>query len=366
MFCLMSASISLYIAFVIKLRGTSLIGAYVAILVTAGYITWKTSDTVRKSIEAGKNCIFMNNLKDFLECESGPSAKDGGKVTQGADLIERVERVRVPVGERLGDIEFDHVNFSYEGASSSVINDLSLSIKRGERIALVGENGAGKTTLIKLLMGLYSVSSGSIRVNGRDIGLYENESYRARYGTVFQDLQIFSLPLGENVLLRTPETEEDRLLVIDSLKKAQFGDKLAELPLGIDTPVTKEFDERGFVCSGGQAQKIAIARVFAKRPDIVILDEPSSALDPIAEYNMYDNMMKASEGRTVFFISHRLSSARIADRVFYLENGHVEEFGTHDELIDRGGKYAAMFELQAQNYREESWQTVEGNALYGK
>jgi ATP-binding cassette subfamily B protein len=106
--------------------------------------------------------------------------------------------------------------------------------------------------------------------------------------------------------------------------------------------------------------------VFAKRPDIVILDEPSSALDPIAEYNMYDNMMKASEGRTVFFISHRLSSARIADRVFYLENGHVEEFGTHDELIDRGGKYAAMFELQAQNYREESWQTVEGNALYGK
>jgi ABC-type bacteriocin/lantibiotic exporters, contain an N-terminal double-glycine peptidase domain len=360
MFCLMSASISLYVAYVLKIRGAASVGAYTAILMTSGFITWKAGDAVQKSIEAGKHCIFMNNLRDFLECEEEQSPVDDAPREIGPG------KAPVPSGEKLGDIVFDRVRFAYQGAASPVIDELSLSIRRGEKIALVGENGAGKTTLVKLLMGLYPLSSGTISVNGRDIREYESESYRARFGAVFQDLQVFSLPLGENVLLRSPETEQDRELAARSLELAQFGDTLARLPLGIDTPVTKEFDERGFVCSGGQAQKIAIARVFAKSPDIVILDEPSSALDPIAEFYMYENMMKASEGRTVFFISHRLSSARLADRVFYLESGRVAEFGTHDELIARNGRYASMFALQAASYREESYETIEGNALYGK
>ena len=141
------------------------------------------------------------------------------------------------------------------------------------------------------------------------------------------------------------------MVVVDALQKAQFGDVLEKLPDGIDSMVTKEFDDNGFICSGGQAQKIAIARVFAKEPDIVILDEPSSALDPIAEFNMYNNMLEASEGRTVFFISHRLSSARIADRIYFLEHGRIIESGTHDELMELNGKYAGMFRLQARNYR---------------
>lgn len=134
---------------------------------------------------------------------------------------------------------------------------------------------------------------------------------------------------------------------------------LKKLPQGIDTVLTKEFDENGFVCSGGQAQKIAIARVFAKNPDVVVLDEPSSALDPIAEYNMYCNMMEAAKGKTVFFISHRMSSARMADRILFLENGHIVEEGTHEELMGKNGRYAEMFRLQAKNYQE-----LNGGGLY--
>jgi ATP-binding cassette subfamily B protein len=373
MFSLMSASISLYVAWVLKLRGGASFGAYTAILVTAGYITWKAGDAVQKAIEAGKHCIFMNNLRDFLAPDATATTGATNEVNATAEAAgteptrsSAERKLIVPSNERLGDIDFDNVRFTYEGASSPVIDGLTLSIRRGEKVALVGENGAGKTTLVKLLMGLYDVTEGAIRVNGRDLRDYEGAGYRARFGTVFQDLQVFGLTLGENVLLRACETEADRTLATEALTQAQFGDTLARLPAGLDTPITKEFDDAGYVCSGGQAQKIAIARVFAKKPDIVILDEPSSALDPIAEYAMYENMLKASEGRTVFFISHRLSSARLADRVFYLENGRLAESGSHDELMASGGKYARMFLLQAEHYREKTWQTVEGDAFYGK
>jgi ATP-binding cassette subfamily B protein len=153
--------------------------------------------------------------------------------------------------------------------------------------------------------------------------------------------------------MRKPGNEEERKLVEDSLRKAQFGEKLDSLENGIDTMVTKEFDENGMGLSGGEAQKIAIARVFARKPDIVILDEPSSALDPIAEYRMYQNMLNASEGETVIFISHRLSATRDADRIYLFENGTIIEQGSHDELLARGGTYAEMWKLQAQNYLAE-------------
>ena len=359
-FALCSAAVSTYIAYVVKVRGVTAaeMGTYISVLATSGFITWKVYEGITQLIEAGKNCINMNNLKDFLNADECRPVSEGINETGATNVV--------PVGkdEMLGDIDMEHVTFTYDGATEPTIKDLTMNVKKGERIALVGENGAGKTTLIKLLMGLYPVTDGSINVNGKNINSYEMQSYRSRFGTVFQDLQVFSLPLAQNVLLREPAGEEDLALAKDALEKAQFGDKLVTLPLGVNTPVTKEFDDNGFICSGGQAQKIAIARVFAKKPDVVILDEPSSALDPIAEFNMYNNMMQASEGRTVFFISHRLSSARIADRIFYLENGTVLESGTHDELMKKNGRYAYMFNLQAKNYREKNFETVEGKALY--
>jgi ATP-binding cassette, subfamily B, bacterial len=351
-FALCSAAVSAYIAYVVKVRHVTpaQMGTYISVLATSGFITWKVYEGITQMIEAGKNCINMNNLRDFFETDECKSSTEGS--------------VPVADDETLGDFDIENVSFAYDGASEPIIRNLTMKIHKGEKIALVGENGAGKTTLIKLLMGLYPVTDGVISVNGKNINSYEKQSYRSRFGTVFQDLQVFSLTLAENVLLREPRNEEDILLAKDSLEKAQFGDKLTSLPLGVKTPVTKEFDDEGFICSGGQAQKIAIARVFAKKPDIVILDEPSSALDPIAEFNMYNNMMQASEGRTVFFISHRLSSARIADRIFYLENGTVLESGTHDELMEKNGRYAYMFNLQARNYREKNFETVEGKVLY--
>lgn len=326
----------LYITYRLKIGGSTAVAAYIAMIAAVGYVVNSINTAIEYFSQSGKLCMYMNHIREFMECE-----------------IEEVTEDTIMPGSSMGDIFFDKVSYHYSGSDQMIIQNLTIRIRQGEHIALVGENGAGKTTLMKLLMGLYPVSEGKILVGGKDIRRYNMDAYRDHFGTVFQDFQIFSLPLGENVLMKTPETEEERKLVIDSLEKAQFGDVLEKLPQGIDTYLTKEFDENGFVCSGGQAQKVAIARVFAKNPDVVILDEPSSALDPIAEYNMYCNMMEASQGKTVFFISHRMSSARMADRILFLENGRIVEEGTHQELLEKNGRYAAMFHLQAQNYQEE-------------
>lgn len=332
----------LYITYRLKLGGRTSVAAYVAMVSAVGYIVTCISDALGHFSQAGKLCMYMKCIRDFMDCPVEGMVKDA----------------IMPEGN-MGDISFEHVSYHYDGSDQMIIKDLNLKIRQGEHIALVGENGAGKTTLMKLLMGLYPVSSGSILAGGQNINRYDPEAYRDQFGTVFQDFQIFSLPLCENVLMKSPETEEERQIVVEALKKAQFGEVLQKMPKGIDTFLTKEFDENGFVCSGGQAQKIAIARVFAKDPQVVILDEPSSTLDPIAEYSMYCNMMEAAKGKTVFFISHRMSSARMADRILYLEHGRIVEQGSHEELLEKNGRYAEMFHLQAQNYQE-----VNGGGLY--
>ena len=325
----------LYITYRLKLGGRSSVAAYAAMVSAVGYIVTCISDALGHFSQAGKLCMYMKSIRDFMKCPTE----------------EKAEKTVMPA-ENIGEISFEHVYYHYPASEQMIIKDLNLKVQQGEHIALVGENGAGKTTLMKLLMGLYPVSKGCISAGNRDINQYEPEAYRDCFGTVFQDFQIFSLPLSENVLMKSPETEEERRIIVEALEKAQFGEVLKKMPQGIDTYLTREFDENGFVCSGGQEQKVAIARVFAKNPQVVILDEPSSALDPIAEYNMYRNMMEAAKGKTVFFISHRMSSARMADRILFLENGHILEQGTHEELIEKNGRYAEMFHLQAKNYQD--------------
>ncbi|MGN1119648.1 MAG: ABC transporter ATP-binding protein, partial [Oscillospiraceae bacterium] len=293
----------LYIAFVLQSQdaGTA---AYVAMIPALSTLSWRTSDSVELVVMLIKESNFVTNLREFLAYE--PQVKTQQKPAPA-----------------LGDIEIKDMSFTYKGAQKPTLHDINMTVRKGEKIAIVGHNGAGKTTLVKLIMGLYSATQGEIRISGEDICEFEPKSFHSRFGTVFQDLQVFALPLSHNVLMRKPKNDEERALVEDSLRKAQFGDKLDALEKGIDTMVTKEFDEDGMGLSGGEAQKIAIARVFARKPDIVILDEPSSALDPISEYNMYRNMLTAAEGETVIFISHRLSATRDADRIYMFENGTI-------------------------------------------
>lgn len=256
-----------------------------------------------------------------------------------------------------GELTVSDVSFRYNGAEKDTLKNISLSIKSGEKIALVGHNGSGKTTLVKLLLHLYEPASGNITLDGHDIGDYNSDSYRDNFTVVFQDFKIFSLSVAENVLLR-PLRDGDEELVTEALKKSGAYDKVMSLKNGIRTTLTREFDDEGAVLSVGEAQKVSLARAFTNDSPFVILDEPSSALDPIAEYNMFRNMLDACRDRTLIFISHRLSSAVLADRIFLMDGGEITESGSHDELMKKNGKYAEMFRIQAENYTESESELI--------
>ena len=246
-------------------------------------------------------------------------------------------------------LELRNVSFKYKDSEKYVLKNVSMTVKKGEKLALVGENGAGKTTLIKLIMRLYDVTEGEILFGGVDIRRLNTRAYREKIGAVFQDFQIYGATLAENVKTDFV-TDADRERITAALKRADFGSKLAGLQDGIDTELTKEFSESGTMLSGGEGQKAAIARMFMRDMPIAILDEPSSALDPIAEYRLNKSMLQNAENQAVILISHRLSTTKDADRIILLENGSIAESGTHDELLSNGGTYAEMWNVQAEKY----------------
>lgn len=293
--------------------------------------TWILIGFTDSLMTAFRNGLFMNNLRTFMEYEE-KIPED----SEGADPGREIRR-----------IEFRNVSFFYK--EEEVLRHLTFTLEGGKMYALVGHNGAGKTTIIKLLMRFYDPTEGEILLNGRNIKEYNLRKYRDLFATAFQDHQIFSLSVMENVLMRT-EQEGDEEQVIRALKLAGVYDKVCSLPQGLHTTLTREFSEDGAVLSGGEYQKIVVARAFAKECPLKIFDEPSSALDPIAEYELFDNILKSSKGKTMLFISHRLSSVQNADWVFMLENGTVKEEGTHWALMEKNGLYADMYNKQAVNY----------------
>lgn len=322
-----------YTAVRISMGLTSNVAAYVAVIAAMAFATNQMKFAVENGIGVVNEAKMFSFLRDFL---NRSFEHVNGEVTLNS----------------IDTVELKDVSFRYPGSSKDAVSHLNFKWNRGDRVAIVGYNGAGKSTLIKIILGLYPIESGEVLVNGINITELDRIKYRKHFGSVFQDLKVFALPLSENVLMYAPKGEEDYEKAKKALELAQFEVDKAALGNGLDTIVTREFDENGFVCSGGQAQKIAIARVFAEDPEMVIFDEPSSALDPVAEYNMYKNMMHLSESKGVLFVSHRLSSARVADKIYMMKDGRIIEEGTHDELIGNHGEYSKMFILQAQNYQD--------------
>ena len=302
--------------------------------------SWMLIYLTESIAETTKNGMFIQNLRTFLNYKEKISEKQTGIIPDG----------------NIESLVIENLTFTYSGQTEPVLQNLNITIKKGEKIALIGHNGAGKTTLVKLIMRFYDPTDGRILLNGIDIREYDVRAYRKMIGTVFQDYQIMSMTVLENVLMNEVKDDIAREKALEALKSSGVHEKISELSNGADTVLTREFDENGAVLSGGEYQKVAISRAFAKESKIMIMDEPSSALDPIAEYKMYDTMMdlcsekNGSGGKIVIFISHRLSSAVLADKIYLMENGSVSETGTHSELMNKNGKYADIFSKQAQNY----------------
>ena len=282
---------------------------------------------------ACESSLYIQKIRGFQEYESGITSEEN-----------------LTPDDRAKDVHVRELSFSYRKTGEELLKKIDLDIRPGEKIALVGYNGAGKTTFVKLLMRLYDPDSGRIEMGGHDIKAYEPDSFRRSIGVVFQDFKIFAGTVAENVVMEPLQGgEEERIR--EALSDSGLLKRIDAMERGLDSFLTTEIRDDGINLSGGEAQKLAIARVFYRNAGLMILDEPSSALDPIAEYQLNHAMLTATRDKTVIFISHRLSTTRIADRIIMLENGRVAEEGTHEELLALNGKYARMWQVQAGAYQ---------------
>lgn len=331
-FALVFEGIMIYAAYRTIVSGTMGL-AELAIMFTAmSTSSWILIGMFNNIMETMKNGEFLEYFRTFMEYEEKiPEDKDG-----------------ILPDEKVHSIEFREVCFEYK-KEKPIIKNLSFKIEGDKVCALVGHNGAGKSTIIKLLFRLYDPTSGEILVNGVNIKEYNLKAYRRLFSAAFQDYKVMAMSVKDNVLMGTKVDNPDET-VERALRCAGVWEKVQSLAAGMETIMTKEFDKDGAVLSGGEQQKIVVARAFAQKASVKVFDEPSSALDPIAEYELYKGIMEESKGHITLFISHRLSSVKDADMVFMLENGNVIEQGSHRELMRMNGKYCEMFTKQAQNY----------------
>lgn len=324
----------LYAGYEFVNRGTMTVSGFSVVLSSINSVREVTLDVTQCFDEMNQMALYFQNLRTFFEYQ--PSVVSG-------------ERKAEP----FESLEFKNVSFRYPSAKSNSIENVSFKLTKGETLAVVGINGAGKSTLLKLMLRFYDVTDGEILYNGINIKEYDLNSYRNAFATVFQDYKNFAVSVYENVMCRVCNAD-DKQAAMQALKNSGAWKKISTFSKGGDTVLTKEFDKDGAGLSGGENQKVSTARLFARDFDVAILDEPSSALDPIAESEMYDNLTRVTENKTVVYISHRLSSAALADRIIVLDKGSIIESGSHSELMALNGKYTQMFSLQASNYNKEA------------
>lgn len=314
-------------------QGSLTVGHYVSLTQALMQIEGMISGLGRNIAGIYEESLFVSEVLNYLDLDT-------------EDTDGRTKKFP----DRLRDqIAIENLSFTYASQSTPVLKGITLHIRPGEKIAIVGENGAGKSTLVKCLLGLYMPDSGTVRFDGTDIREIEPESMREHVSAVFQDFISYHLTARENIAMGQLSRIGDDACIEEAANKAGAGALLGRLPNGLDTELGPVFDN-GYELSGGQWQKIALSRAFMKDAQIVILDEPTAALDPRAEAEIYDNFARLYEGKTTIMISHRLSSCRHADRIIVLKDGQILEEGSHHELLNRNGEYAHMFKSQAQRY----------------
>ncbi len=309
-----------------------------------GYVATLLSSTA--SIYEGT--LFINNMIEFMDEE----------VTVVPALSEPI----IPARHAPHTIELKNVSFRYPGSDFDVINNVNLKIENGESVVLVGLNGAGKTTLIKLLTRLYDPTEGEILLDGRNIKEYDVKALYDMFGIIFQDFGRYSLTAGENIAIGDVNTAHTEIDLKAAAEQGGAADFIEKLPRGYNTPLTRLFEEDGIELSGGQWQKLSIARAFLKDAEFLILDEPTASLDPLAEAEIFKQFADLSKDKITIFVSHRLSGAVDADKIVVLESGAIAEVGTHKELMDAQGKYYNLFTTQAQKYISQQSDTGEGAA----
>lgn len=266
--------------------------------------------------------------------------------------IEKGQGVSKNIGLKQFEFKFENVSFKYPGHEKYVLKNINLTIEAGSKLAVVGINGAGKTTLTKLLMRLYEPTEGRILLNGVDVKKYDRDTYFKIFAPVFQNIEIFAFPVWQNISMK-PENETDKNRTMEALERSGLDEKINKYENKIDTMLLRIFDPNGVDLSGGERQRLAMARALYQNREVLVLDEPTAALDALAEDRMYQEFNQMVKGKTAIFISHRLSSTRFCDKIVMFEDGRIIEEGTHEQLIKANGKYRNMFQVQAQYYKDK-------------
>ncbi|MCI8751839.1 MAG: ABC transporter ATP-binding protein [Lachnospiraceae bacterium] len=288
---------------------------------------------------------FLNNIRRLFQL-----SVEFKRFREYTDYGENTGKTDIPVNRKTPVIEFQHVSFTYPGSDREVLKDINLVVEKGEKIAIVGVNGAGKTTLMKLTCGLLLPASGRILLDGKDMAQMEPEERYSWFSCAFQDIQFLPLSIKENISMLIEDA--DNLKIWDCLKQAGIKDEVGSLPLRLDTMMEKTLNKNAVDFSGGQKQKLILARALYRDTGVLVLDEPTAALDALAENDIYEKYARFTKDKTSFFVSHRLSSTRFCDRILLIDGGNIAEEGTHEELLAAGGLYAGMFEMQSKYYKE--------------
>lgn len=327
----------------LRTLGTKLGGLYLGKQISIGSLTMYVSSAIHFSVSmrtVGENVVYAMQLLSYLDPYMEFMALPEEEAQTGRLLLNRA----------IETIVFEKVTFTYPGAEKPVLTDISFSIRKGEKISVVGLNGAGKSTLVKLLCRMYKIDGGRILINGKNIYEYDYASYMKAIAAVFQDYRLFNYSISENISCREQDADREKIECL--IAKVGLKEKVDGLKAGADSRFGKEYDKEGIEMSGGEAQKVAIARALYKEGSLVILDEPASALDPIAEAEIYEKFNSLVEDKTALYISHRMSSSVFCDRILLIDGGRVADFDTHENLMKKKESlYYKLFRSQAENYQ---------------